>query len=67
MEALMPHTDIAVCNTKPNDKVQYLFDNDGLYVQPNPNGVRVGCDSNIALREDLCCHPLGFIPSHKFK
>ncbi|OIQ79604.1 putative prophage CPS-53 integrase [mine drainage metagenome] len=29
-----------ISNTKPNDKVQYLFDAAGLYLQLNPNGSR---------------------------
>lgn len=36
----MSLTDAEVRNAKPNDKVQYLFDGAGLYLQINPNGSR---------------------------
>ena len=36
----MPLTDAEIRNTKPSDKEQYLFDNDGLYIQIRPNGSR---------------------------
>ena len=29
-----------ISNTKPGEKVQYLFDAAGLYLQLNPNGSR---------------------------
>jgi len=36
----MSLTDAEIRNTKPSDKVQYLFDGAGLYLQVNPNGSR---------------------------
>ena len=36
----MPLTDAEVRNAKPGDKVQYLFDTGGLYLQINPKGTR---------------------------
>jgi integrase len=36
----MPLTDAEVRNTKPSNKVQYLFDTSGLYLQINPKGTR---------------------------
>ncbi|SFM42763.1 tyrosine-type recombinase/integrase [Nitrosomonas communis] len=36
----MSLTDAEIRNTKSNSKVQYLFDNEGLYLQVNPNGSR---------------------------
>lgn len=36
----MSLTDTEVRNAKPSDKVQYLFDDAGLYLQLNPNGSR---------------------------
>ncbi len=36
----MSLTDAEIRNTKPSDKVQYLFDSAGLYLQVNPNGSR---------------------------
>lgn len=36
----MPLTDAEVRNAKPSNKVQYLFDSGGLYLQINPKGTR---------------------------
>src|SRR3989338_4776778 len=36
----MSLTDTEIRNAKPGDKVQYLFDGNGLYLQLNPNGSR---------------------------
>jgi len=36
----MSLTDAEIRNSKPSDKIQYLFDGGGLYLQLNPNGSR---------------------------